>query len=178
MVKDTASSSIDKIHYDQVENALHAVQNNIISHESFKIRPKLLGLRMFDEFTNSNAEAEHASLKKKSLGVNANQSMTTLYKKTDINASQKSQVRLQMQHRDIEMTNIATQCQLSNYLVKPCYDELVARVGYATKTVSKQIDNNNWIVIYDRRKLVNGNHYLHFLPNVHRKRYVTLSNGK
>ena len=59
IVKDTAPSPSDRIYYDQVENTLYGVQHNIISHKSFKIRPKLLGLRMFDEFTNRYAETEH-----------------------------------------------------------------------------------------------------------------------
>ena len=51
---------------------------------------------MFDEYTTSNAEAEHASLKKKSLGVVANQKMTTLYEKTDMNSTQKSKLRIRI----------------------------------------------------------------------------------
>ena len=65
LVQDTADLSHDRIHFDQVENVLHEIQTTILSHESFSIQPKILGIRMFDEFTTSNAEAEHASLKKK-----------------------------------------------------------------------------------------------------------------
>ena len=97
---------------------------------------------MFDEFTNSNAESEHASLKKKSLGVVANQKMSTLYEKADMNSTQKSQLRVIQQHKDIDLTNVNTQCTLSNYLVKPCYDELVKHLNYASKTVSKQTNEN------------------------------------
>ena len=62
--------------------------------------------------------------------------------------------------------------------MKPCYDELVKRLNYASKTVSKQTNENNWIVIYDRRKLENADHKFHFLPNIQRKRIVSLSSGK
>ena len=177
-MKDTADLSNDRIHFDQVENALHEIQSTILSHESFCIRPKILDVRMFDEFTTSNAEAEHASLKKKSLGVVATQKMTTLYEKTDMNATQKTQLRVIQQHKDFESTNVLTQCSLSNYVVKPCYNELVKRLEYASKTVSKQINSSHWIVIYDRRKLENAHHDYHFLPNVHRKRHVKLSTGE
>ena len=98
---------------------------------------------MLDEFTNSNAESEHASLKKKSLGVVANQKMSTLYEKADMNSTQKSQLRLIQQHKDIDLTNVNTQCALSNYLVKCCYDELVKRLNYAY---------NNLSLVYIRKK--------------------------
>ena len=177
-MKDTVDDSNDRIHFDQVENALHEIQSTILSHESFCIRPKILNVRMFDESTTSNAEAEHASLKKKSLGVVATQKMTTLYEKADMNATQKSQLRVIQQHKDFESTNVLTQCNLSNYVVKPCYNELVNRLQYASNTVSKQLNSSKWIVIYDRRKLENADHDCHFLPNVHRKRLVTLSHGE
>lgn len=133
---------------------------------------------MFDEYTTSNAEAEHASLKKKSLGVVANQKMTTLYEKTDMNSTQKSKLRMIQQHKDVDTTNVHTQCYLSNNFVKPCYDELCKRLQYASKCVSKQIDPYNWVVIYDRKKVVNANHDFHFLPNIKRKRHIELSHGK
>ena len=133
---------------------------------------------MFDEYTTSNAEAEHASLKKKSLGVVANQKMTTLYKKTDMNSKQKSKLRVIQQRKDTQATNVNTQCHLSNYVVRPCYDELRKRLEYSSKCASKQIDKYNWIVIYDRQKIVNANHDFHFLPDVQRKRHIKLSDGK
>ena len=47
-------------------------QNHIICKDSFRQRSKLLHLHMFDQYTNSNAEAEHSVLRKESLGVQAN----------------------------------------------------------------------------------------------------------
>ena len=88
--------------------------------------------------------------------------MSTLYEKSDMNSTQKSQLRVIQQRKDIDLTNVNTQCTLSNYLVKPCYDELVKRLNYASKTVSKQTNENNWIVIYDRRKMENADHILFF----------------
>ena len=52
-----------------------------MSKKSFSKQYQILDTSIFDEFTSSNAESEYASLKKKSLGVNANVSMTTLTKK-------------------------------------------------------------------------------------------------
>ena len=43
---------------------------------------------------------------------------------------------------------------------------------------NKQMKINNWIVIYDRCKLENADHKFHFLPNIQRKRIVSLSSGK
>ena len=54
-----------KICHDQVENALHFIENAIINEPSYSIRPSLLDVMFFDEFTSSNAEAEHSALEKK-----------------------------------------------------------------------------------------------------------------
>ena len=61
------TSNTNQINANEVENALYFIQNSILGKESFEIRPSVLGTRMFDEFTNSNAEAEHVSLKKRVL---------------------------------------------------------------------------------------------------------------
>ena len=55
------TSNTNQINANEVENALYFIQNSILGKESFEIRPSVLGTRMFDEFTNSNAEAEHVS---------------------------------------------------------------------------------------------------------------------
>ena len=63
---------------------------------------------MFDEYTTSNAESEHASLKKKSLGVNANASMTTLAKKTHMNSTQKSDLLPKFQFRESNPVSVGS----------------------------------------------------------------------
>ena len=166
-----------KICQDQVENALHEIKNGIIDQPTFTIRHHVLGLRMFDEFTSSNAEAEHSALKRSSLGMNANQKVTTLFEKTDMSAENKSMLRHNFQANNLDMMNVQTQCLISKLFVKKCYDALAKNCDLATKCVSKQVDKNNWIVIYRRMWTHNYNYYLHFLPMIQRKRYVKCTNG-
>ena len=92
---------------------------------------------MFDEFTTSNAESEHASLKRKSLGVRANASMTTLAKKTTMNSLQKSNQRVVYESNDIESMSTTTQCYMSQYLVKQCFLKVKDRIELAKKCISK-----------------------------------------
>ena len=171
------TSNTNQINANEVENALYFIQNSILGKESFEIRPSVLGTRMFDEFTNSNVEAEHASLKKKSLGISHTGTMTTLFKKSNMDASKKTKQRIQNQSADMSMTAIETKCFMSQYLVKKAFEAMVHFIELGQKCISKQIDESSWIVIYQRHKLVNGNHYLHFLPIIQRKRYVTVSEG-
>ena len=75
------------------------------------------------------------------------------------------------------MTNVSTKCHISILYVTKCYEALVRNCDLATKCVLKQIDNANWIVIYSRKWKYNLNHYLHFLPMIQRKRYVSCQDG-
>jgi hypothetical protein len=89
-----------------IENALHFIQNSILSKDTFNVCPRLLKLRMFDEFTNSNAESEHSALKKQSLGVSNIISITSLFQKTDMDATKKSNLHVKFQSKDIASTLI------------------------------------------------------------------------
>ena len=132
---------------------------------------------MFDEYTTSNAESEHASLKKKSLGVNANASMTTLAKKTHMNSTQKSNKRSVYQSNDIDTINTTTKCQLSQYIVKHCFLKLKDRVNLAKKCISKQVSQKKWIVCYKRNGVIKKDLHLHYLPVFQRLRTVILDNN-
>ena len=167
-----------KICQDQVENALHEIKNGILDQPIFTIRHRVLGLCMFDEFTSSNTEAEHSSLmKKSSLGINTNQKVTTLFEKTDMSAENKSMLRHNFQANNLDMISVQTKCHVSKLFVKKCYDAIVQNCNLATKCVSKQTDQNKWIMIYRCMWSHNYNHYLHFLPMIQRKRYVTSTNS-
>ena len=156
---------------------MHYVENIILKKEAFEIRPFLLGTLMFDEFTSSNAEAEHSSLKRPSLGVLHHISMTTLFQKTKQDSARKTNERLQLQAKDLDMTDTMTKCFMSNYLVQKCFEAIKKRIELSKQCVSKQIDSKNWIVVFNRHKQVNRDHFKHFLPNIQRKRFVTLTKG-
>jgi hypothetical protein len=177
-IDETNKPCIYTIKRRDVENALHFIQNSILSKDTFNVRPRLLKLRMFDEFTNSNAESEHSALKKQSLGVSSAISMTSLFQKTDMDATKKSNLRVQFQSKDIASTLLKQQCWLSKYLVKNCFDKIKDRIELSKKCVSKQVNKSKWIVIYQSNHKTNANHFLHFVPMIKRKRYVTLSEGK
>ena len=179
LAKDTAHlKDASKICHDQVENALHYIDNGILNEPSYNICPKILNKMFFDEFTSSNAEAEHAALKKKSLGMTATQKVTTLFKKADMDATKRGQNHIVQQTKDISSTMISTKCTLSKEIVKPCFEAIVARIELSKQCVSKQVNDKKWIVIYCGHNTYNTDHKLHFLPRIQRKRYVTLSNSK
>ena len=177
-IDETNKPCIYTIKRRDIENALHFIQNSILSKDTFNVRPRLLKLRMFDEFTNSNAESEHSALKKQSLGVSSAISMTSLFEKTDMDATKKSNLRVQFQSKDIASTLVNQQCWLSKYLVKNCFDKIKDRIDLSKQCVSKQVNKSKWIVIYQSSHKTNANHFLHFVPMIKRKRYVTLSEGK
>ena len=133
---------------------------------------------MFDEFTSSNAESEHRSLKKASLGMVATQKVTTLFQKSDMSAENKFLLRQNYQSRNLDMICVDTKCQLSKLFVKPCFEALCRNCDLASKCVSKQTSAKEWIVIYRRKWTYNTDHYLHFLPMIQHKRYVKLNEGK
>ena len=133
---------------------------------------------MYDEYTTSNVESEHACIKSQSVGLTANSKVTSMFEKTDMNAEKRSNQRIIFQSKDIMCTNVTTKCQASKIFVKQCYDEVLNQIEYANKCVSKQTDISNWVVIYLNHDRINTKHHLHFLPLIKRKRYVTLSSGK
>ena len=45
---------------------------------------------MYDEFTISNVESEHAAIKSDGVGLLANNKVTTVFEKTDLNATKRS----------------------------------------------------------------------------------------
>ena len=169
---------INKISSDQVEHAMHSIENNILNEESYSLRPQLLGTNFFDEFTSSNCESEHAALKKASLGMTATQKVSTLFQKANMDAQKRYQSRLINETKDITRTVISTKCNISNIIVKSCFEELKKRIDLSTYCVSKHVDRLNWIVIYQGYKTYNTDLKLHFLPRIQRKRYVTLNKGE
>ena len=116
---------------------------------------------MFDTYTTSNAESEHAALKKDSLGVRSNGTMTSLAQKATSDALKQSNHRMMFQNNDLQRTDTTTKCDLSNYLVKPCFNEITKRLKLATKCISKQVTRTKWIVyckknnvIYDHLRII------------------------
>ena len=65
----------------QVENAIHWIKNSIIDEPSFTLRPTILGIRTYDEYTTSNVESEHSIIKSKGVGVASNSKVTTMFQK-------------------------------------------------------------------------------------------------
>ena len=141
---------------DQVENAIHWVENSIIGKDAFEKRPSIMKIRMFDEYTTSNAESEHASLKK-SLGLQRNGTMTALFQKTNQDAHKKHKTKLLNQHQDLERTNVNTKCFISNFLVQSCFRKIQARLTQAKDCISKQVNDKKWIVVYRQSDVMRGN---------------------
>ncbi len=168
-----------KITKKQIEDALFHLQNNILTKPSLDIRHRLLDVRMFDEFTTSNAESEHASLKSRGTGVNNKTSLKDLFLKSMKAAEMRSNDKDLKNITDLEKTDINTNAELSKHVTKHCFNEMVQRVELSKRCISKQTDMTHWIVIYMPTQLqkLQPNVPLHFLPRIKRKRYVTITNG-
>ena len=132
---------------------------------------------MYDEYTTSNVESEHAAIKSKGVGLLANNKVTTMFEKTDLNATKRYHQRTIFQNKDMMCTNVDTKCQASKVFVKSCYIQLLKLIDLSTRCISKQVDGHHWIVIYNNKDDYNCNHTLHFLPKIKRQRYVTLTSG-
>lgn len=134
---------------------------------------------MFDEFTTSNAEAEHAALKSRGLGIDNHISMTDLFIKTTKAADIRSSDKQQHNVSDLEKTDTATYSNLSQHVTRKCYKEMIGRIKCSLKCISKQNNSMNWEVIYvrDYRETLNADTELHYLPMIKRKRYVTIHDG-
>ena len=115
----------------KVENAIHWIKNSIIDEPSFTLRPTILGIRTYDEYTTSNVESEHSIIKSKGVGVASNSKVTTMFQKTDLNAEKRSNQRMIFQTKDIMCTDVDTKSNISKIVVTPCFKELVNRVRYA-----------------------------------------------
>lgn len=169
----TCNSSKLRISKDEVDAAIEWAQNHIVCKEAFKQRPQLMNIRMFDRFTNSNAESEHHSLKKKSLGVKANGSLHQLFKLTDMDSRRRHNIKTQNEHSKLTSTDVKSLCQLSSYVTRTCFQELQNRVILAKQCISKQLNKDNWLVIYQRNDPFDANEVNSFLPYIKRIREVT-----
>ena len=170
-----ATNQNNKITLEEVTNAFEWAENHIVCKEDFKSRPRLMNVRMFDRFTNSNAEAEHSALKKKSLGLQANGSLHQLYKLSEMDARRRQTLKQQDQCANMNKTDTKTKCPLSSYITKYCFQEMKCRVEYAKRCISKQLDYTKWQVIYRREKTFNDTEVNSYLPYIQRIRIVTKS---
>lgn len=167
------ASPQNRISQEVVEAAMHTVQNSIICKESFKCRPDIIHVRMFDTYTNSNAESEHHALKKKSLGLQANSTLHTLMLKTEIDAKLRHTYKKQQEHQNVTNVDAKTLCTLSTYVTKPCFQAMEAKVLLAQECISKQISDVEWKVIYQRKAPFDANVTNAYLPYMRRIRTVT-----
>ena len=130
-------------------------------------------LRMFNRFTNSNAESEHAALKKKSLGLQANGSLHNLYRLSEMDAKRRHYIKQQSEHSNLTTTDVKSLCPLSSYLTNPCFDELQNKILLAQQCISKQLSTSEWLVIYQRKDPFEVNEVNSFLPYIKQIRKVT-----
>ena len=172
----SANASI-RIPFDDVNKAIEFAQNSIICKASFKRRPELMGVRMFDRFTNSNAEAEHSALKNNSSGLKSNQKLSTLLHVTTMQSKLRDGLKKQDDHLNMNKTDAKSLCTLSTYVTKPCFNDLQHRVSLATRCVSKQLSCATWQVIYQRERIFDDNEVNIFLPYIKRIRTVHKSPG-
>ena len=162
-----------RITREEVERAIEWAQNHIVCKESFKKRPELMSVCMFDRFTNSNAESEHCSLKKSSIGLKANGSLHQLYKLSDMDARRRHGLKSQHEHTSLTTTDVNTLCPLSTFLTKSCFHEIEQRVVWARQCVSKQLSTSTWQVVYQRKDSFDANEINSFLPYIKRIREVS-----
>ena len=146
---------------------------------SLDVRHRLLDVRMFDEFTTSNAESEHAALKSRGTGITNLTTLTDLFLKSMNSAEMRSYDKEVKNKNDLEKTETTTHAILSKHVTKPCFNAMKKLVQCATRCISKQSDRSNWIVIFmpTKNQTVQPNADLHFLPRIKRKRYVTITNS-
>ena len=133
---------------------------------------------MFDTYTTSNAEAEHSALKCASVGVCANDTMTALAQKTNIQATKRTNQRVRQQTKDLQCTDTNTKCHLSKVIVKKCFNAISQKVDLAKHCISKQTSNTTWTVYYNRPTGISSQFHLHYLPVVRRHRFLSLQSGK
>jgi len=132
---------------------------------------------MFDEFTTSNAESEHAALKSRGTGITNLSTLTDLFLKSTITAEMRTHDKEIKNNKDLEKTDTTTHATLSKHVTKHCFNAMKQMVQCATRCISKQTDSSNWIVIYMPKEIqtVQPNYELHYLPRIKRKRYVSIT---
>ena len=99
------SQRITKQH---IENCLFHLQNNILTKPSLDVRHRLLDVRMFDEFTTSNAESEHAALKSRGTGITNLTTLTDLFLKSMKSAEMRTYDKEVKNNKDLEKTETTT----------------------------------------------------------------------
>ena len=159
---------------DQLQNAWTFVYNNIISKPAFRCRIQNMSLMMFDTFTTSNAESEHAAMKNCSEKVEGNESMTNLAIKTNSQATRRTNQRVQNETKDLQCTDTKTKCSLSKVIVKRCFEALCENIELAKLCISEQTSDTSWTVFYKRETEMSGELHLHSVPVVRRKRFLSL----
>ena len=177
VVEDTANASVaaDKVTHEVIKRAFDWAQNHIVCKEAFKSRPELLSVRMFDRFTNSNAESEHSALKKKSNNISATGSIFKLYQTIEMDAKRRDLLKKQEQHAHAGSVDTKTKCMLSRYLVKNCFFEMQYKCELAKECISKREYKTQWKVIYTRKSEFTSEPHNNFLPYMRRVRTVRLT---
>ena len=173
----SATSQSSCFNKQQVDDALSWVNNHITSHSSFSSRPHSMSIRMFDTYTTSNAEAEHSALKCASVGISANDTMTALAQKTNIQATRRTNQRVLDQTKDLQCTDTRSKCPLSNVITKRCFNAISQYVELAKECISKQTSNTSWTVCYQRPTGISTKLHLHYLPLIRRKRFLSIESG-
>ena len=69
---------------------------------SLDVRHRLLDVRMFDEFTTSNAESEHAALKSRGTGITNLTTLTDLFLKSMKSAEMRTYDKEVKNNKDLE----------------------------------------------------------------------------
>ena len=67
---------------ERAGKALEWFSNHILTSHTFSLRPKIINKLHFNEWTNSNAEAEHSALKSKGVDLRANGSLADVATKS------------------------------------------------------------------------------------------------
>ena len=136
-----------------------------------------MSIRMFDTYTTSNAEAEHSALKCASVGVSANDTMTALAQKANLQATRRTNQRVVDQTKDLQCTDTKSKCPLSTMITKKCFAAVCQYIELAKLCISKQTSNKSWTVCYLRPTSISTKLHLHYLPILRRKRVLSIESG-
>ena len=129
---------------------------------------------MFNEYTNSNAEAEHSALKSSGVGIQANGTLADVAAKSFKHGERRSTLKTQKQATDLHKTDTETYCDLSTSVVRNAFEQVRLNLELSRSCVSKRVDSKQWYVFYCRNTQRVPSTYEFPTPVVLRLRSVTI----
>ena len=164
---------------ERAGKALEWFSNHILTSHTFSLRPKIINKLHFNEWTSSNAEAEHSALKSKGVDLGANGSLADVATKSISAGERRMGRKIKRQAKDISSTIIedVQGSLIAEAVVDPCLNNIRQVIEAARYCVSKQIDNNTWFVAYLGNVDCPQEGKCHTTPRISRLRKVIMAEG-